>query len=137
MSVVYRTSDRIKIKVGGLVFKISPLNKFQKEKIQTLSLQDKLIQSATEAIKCAVKSVYGLKDANGEEYQVELDDNKELTEDCVDDLMNLEIGPQLATVCASLLSGIPKEFVDPYTGKKLEGVAWVKSGEKTEKKSSK
>ena len=137
MSVVYRTSDRIKIKVGGLVFKISPLNKFQKEKIQTLSLQDKLIQSATEAIKCAVKSVDGLKDANGEEYQLELDDNKELTEDCVDDLMNLEIGPQLATVCASLLSGIPKEFVDPYTGKKLEGVAWVKSGEKTEKKSSK
>lgn len=137
MSVVYRTSDRLKVKVGGLVFKISPLSKYQKEKIQTLSIENKLMQSAATAIQCAVKSVSGLKDKDGEDYTLELDGNKELTEECVDDLMNLGEAPELATICAALLNGIPQEFVDPYSGKKLKGVSWIKEGEADGKKSGK
>lgn len=135
MSIVYRTSDRLTVKVGGLVFKISPLSKYQKEKIQTLSIDNKLMQSAAEAIKSAVKGVSGLKDMHGDEYSLEMDNNKELTEECVDDLMNLEESPQLALICASLLNGIPKDFVDPFSGKKLKGVAWVKESESDGKKS--
>ena len=135
MSVVYRTSDRLKVKVGGLVFKISPLSKYQKEKIQTLSIENKLMESAAEAIKCAIKGVDGLTTMNGDDYDLEFDDNKELTDASVDDLMNLGEISELATVCASLLNGIPKEFIDPYTGKKLKGVSWIKSGEADEGKS--
>ena len=128
MSIVYRTSDKLKVKIGGLVFMISPLNKHQKEKIQTLSLENKLMQSAAEAIKCSVKGVSGLKDINDNDYALEFDSNLELIDDCVDDLMNIEQIAELSSVCASLLSGIPKEFMDPYTGKRLKGVSWIKEG---------
>ncbi len=34
---IYRISDRIKVKVGGLVFKIGPLTYDQKSEIQSLA----------------------------------------------------------------------------------------------------
>jgi len=135
MAIVYRTSDRIEVKVGELVVKISPLNKYQKEKIQVLSIEDKLMQAAGEAIKCGIKSISGLKLADGGDYELSFDENNELTDECVDDLMNLEESGKITNICASLVQGIPKEFINPYTGKKLDGVEFIKTGDKPVKKS--
>ena len=135
--IIYRTSDRIDVKIGALVVKISPLTKYQKEKIQTLSLDEKLIDAAGEAIKCGIKSIEGLKLADGSDYELSFDDNNELLDECVDDLMNLEECGKLTSVCAALVNGIPKEFINPYTGKKIDGVEFIKTGESSGKKSKK
>ncbi|MCK5616157.1 hypothetical protein KAR91_80580 [Candidatus Pacearchaeota archaeon] len=134
MGIVYRTSDRIKLKVSELVVTIGPLTKYQKEKIQSLSLNDKLMDAAGEAIKCGIKNIEGLVLADGSDYVLSFDDNKELTDDCVDDIMNVGESGLISNICASLISGIPDEFVNPYTGKKLEGVEFIKVGGKSEKK---
>lgn len=134
MAIVYRTSDRIKVKVGELVISVSPLNRYQKAKVQDLTMQGKDIDAAYEALRSGIKGVEGLYDINGEPYGLKLDDNKELTDECIDDLMNLEFAPELVTVCVQLLNGIPKDFVNPTTGKKLKGVEFVKTGESAEKK---
>ena len=135
MAIVYRTTDRIAVKIGELVVKISPLTKYQKERIQGLSLDEKYMRAAAEAIKCGIKDIEGVSNADGSQYKLQFDENNELTEECVDDLMNLGNLSQISTVCNSLLEGIPKEFVNPYTQKKLEGVEFVKVEEAPRKKS--
>jgi len=134
MAIVYRTSDRIKIKVGELVVSVSPLNRYQKAKVQELTMVGKDIDAASTALKAGIKNIEGLEDIHNEPYKLVFDDNKELTDECIDDLMNLELAPELVNICVSLLNGIPKEFVNPVTGKKLKGVEFVKEGEAVEKK---
>lgn len=133
MARIYKTSDRIKVKVDGLVFIISPLSFDQKAEIQALAASGDLykgLQAAKLAVKYAVKDVEGLKDGEGE-YQPQLQDNI-LDDQSLDDIFNLEQNEKLAFACLNLLQSIPKEFMDPHTGNKLEGVSFVKesSGKK-------
>ena len=41
----------------------------------------------------------------------------------MDDLLNVDHDDKLSLVCTSLLNGIPKEFVDPQTGKPIKGIS--------------
>jgi len=133
MAIVYRTSDRLKVKVGGLVVVISPLNRYQKAKIQSLIMEDKMYDSAAEALKCSIKGIEGLTLPDGSDYKVDMDDNKELSDEALDDLLNLDVAGELTTIAVSLLNGVPKEFVNPTTGKKLKGVEYVDKEESTKK----
>ena len=49
-------------------------------------------------------------------------DGEVLSEECVDDLLNLEHCPKMMIVCTSLLGGMTDKIMDPATGKALEGV---------------
>ena len=60
-------------------------------------------------------------------YKIE---NNELSNNCVDELLNLSESPELQYVAMTLLTGIPKEFIDPTTGKPMEGVEFVKGKKK-------
>ncbi len=134
MAKVYRTSDRIRVKIGGLVFTISPLSFDQKSEIQALAISGdmvKALDSAKMAVKYAVKDVEGLEDSDGP-YKLELDDSG-ITEDSLDVLFNTEVQDNLAFTCLNLLKSIPKEFINPHTGEKLEGVSIVKTSSRKKK----
>jgi len=45
-----------------------------------------------------------------------------VTDDCIDDLMNIDVSYEISLACINLLTGVPELFVDPATGNKLEGV---------------
>lgn len=136
MSRIYKTTDRVKVKVDDLTFSISPLSYAQKSEIQSklykaVNDQDMLAaqDAAVLSIKYAVKSVKGLTDGNDEPYQLEMENNQ-LTQQCIDDLLNIEQNTKLAAVCTSLVHGISTEIVDPNTGEKLEGVSFEVSEKK-------
>ena len=136
MSVIYRTSDRIKIKVDSLTLTVSPLSYEQKCRIQAEVAKGDLtsaMNGAKLAIKYSLKSIEGVKDWQGNSYSVMLDESGYLQDECIDDLFNLEEVPKVTGVCLSLLSGIPQEFVDPGTGKKLKGVSIIKEPELSKK----
>lgn len=127
---IYRTTDRVKVNVDGIIFSISPLSYAQKSEIQSKlykAVIDKDMMAAQDAavlsIKYAVKNVSGLLDGNEEQYQVELQNN-ELTQQCIDDLLNIKQNTKLAAVCTSLVHGISTEIIDPNTGEKIEGVSF-------------
>jgi len=137
---IYSTEDRIKIKVDGLVFEISPLSFNQKMEIQAEIINGEIkgdplgaMKGAALAVKYAVKSITGLKNSEGKDYEFGFDD-KGLTDESVDDLFNMEQGQKLTLVCLNLLAAIPKEFVDPSTGEAIEGVSLVKKGKTPAKK---
>ena len=136
MAKIYKVNDIIPLKIDGLVVNISPLSFEQKMDIQAEILKgdsQSAMQAAARAVKYSVKSVKGFENADGSEYQISLIDNK-ITDECWDELQNVEQAQKLIMVCLNLLNGIPSEFVDPNTGKALDGVSILKDKTKGKKK---
>jgi hypothetical protein len=141
MSRIYRTTDRIAIKIHDITVKISPLSLQQKNQILSLMLEGqkdndmvKLSQATMLAIRFCLKSVEGIQDAEGNAYQLEFDENGMLSEQCTDDMLNMEQSTALTQVCAAIINGVPSEFVD-QKGQPLEGVSFA--NQDTKKKSKK
>lgn len=121
---IYRTTDRIPVKIDDIVIEIAPLSFEVKSNIQANLINGDtlgIVKAAKLAIQHGVKNVKGVENADGSEYSLDFE-NDCLTEQCVDDLLNIDQDNKISFVCTKLLEGIPKEFVDPQTGKKIEGI---------------
>lgn len=123
---IYKVTDKIPVKIDTLEFKISPLQHIQKTNIQREILKAEqgdpfaLMDAAKLAIKYAVKEVKGITDQDDNEYVLEFE-NGELTENCVDDLLNADQEQKLSLVCMGLVKGIPTAPVD-QNGKPIKGI---------------
>lgn len=136
MAKIYRTNDIISLKIDGLVVNISPLTFEQKMQIQTelmLNASEGPMRAAKLACQYAIKDIKGLEDADGSEYKLEFENNK-VSDKCWDDLQNVQETNKMITACLNLVNGVPSEFVDPQTGKKIEGVSIIKEASKAKKK---
>jgi hypothetical protein len=128
MAKIFRTSDRIPVKIDTITVTVAPLTFDQKTELQTVMLsasKDPMnaVRGARLAVKYAVKKVDGLEDMDGVRYDVELGEDGLLTDDSVDTLLNMQEYPKLIAVCSQLISGIPQGIVDPSTGKAMAGVS--------------
>lgn len=129
--VVYKTTDRIRIKIGELEFKLAPLTFDQKRqcsqssRVESGKLIEDGLMTAYKSLHFSVKEVKGLINPDGTEYKLSFDDNNNITQDCIDDLFNFEFSERLMIACYNLVSGIPKVIIDPVTGKPIEGVEIV------------
>lgn len=134
MEKVRRPGSTIDVKIGALVFSISPLSFDQKTEINALAASGDLVkglEAAKKAVKYAVKGVKGLEDEEGP-WSPEID-TEGLTDESLDILFNTTVQDSLAFVCLNLLQSIPDYFTNPHTGEKLEGVSIVKSGSRKKK----
>lgn len=136
MSKIYTINDKIAVKISDVTFFISPLKYSQKCELQSLmekAISSKDMKYAQDAaflsVKYSVKEVKGIERMDGSTFNVELENN-ELTEESVDNLLNIKQSTKLATVCASLVHGISNEIIDPYTGQAIEGISFGDSEEK-------
>lgn len=133
MSVkAYRLTDRIYVNIGELGFKLSPLSMGQKKEIRDCAkivngeVEEDYMLGSFKSIKYAVKGIKGLETLDGEEYAPEFDEDGSLSDNSVEDLLNLEVNGKLMIACMNLLNGIPNVIVNPATGERLEGVEIVK-----------
>lgn len=122
MARIYRTTDRIPLDFGeGLKITISPLSRAQKQEVQQLLLNtSKMVEGAALAIKYSVKDIEGVENFDGEQYQLNFNPDGSLTDDCVDELLNMSQSTKLSTVCVGLLGGISENLPDgvKFVGKK-------------------
>jgi hypothetical protein len=109
---IYRTTDRIKFKIGDVQISISPLSVFEKSKITQLMMdaqENKSIQLITDAslyaLKVCLKDLKGVTDYEGNEYRLEFEGN-ELTQQCAEDLLNLDNSSKLIELCTSFINGV-------------------------------
>jgi hypothetical protein len=124
MAILYRPSDIVPVKVDDITVNISPLTFEQKMKIKSAILENKSdgpMLGAKLACQYAIKSVSGIILPDGSDYKLSRENDK-LTDECWDDLHNIKETQKLITICLALLNGMPEEFIDPQSGKKLEGV---------------
>lgn len=120
MSIIYKTTDRIPVKISDITVFISPLTYAQKEEIQNAFMQNKVFEASRLAIKYAVKKLDGVSLSDGSSYTLELE-NGALTDGCVDDLLNMSQSQKLAMVCSTLVGSIPTQILDDR-GNPVEGV---------------
>ena len=131
MATIYRLTDRIEVKVHDITFKLSPLSLSQKSELHahiTLGSATndtgEILEASKKAIKFCVKALSGVEDANGDPYELEFDADGNLTDDGVEDLMNMEYCQNIVAMCVAMSQGTPQEFLDA-SGKPLEGVKRV------------
>lgn len=139
MAIIYKPSDRIKVKIDDVTFKVSPLTREHKLDVLRTTFNSEgdsysnLEEMTFKLIKYTIKEVVkGIQNIDGSNYELILD-NEILSDECANDLLNMAIGEKIRTVAQSLTNGIPDKFIDPETGDKLKGVEIV-SERKKEKK---
>ena len=131
---IYKLTDRVTIKIEGLTFKLAPLSWQKKAEIQALMVEGKHTEGSVMCVKECVKDVQGLETLAGEKYEIRLEDGV-LSEESLNDIMNIEDSAKLMLACASLVNGIPKEIVHPVSGERIEGVQVVNPSKRGKKKS--
>lgn len=127
---IRKTTEKIPVKIGELVFKITPLSFEQKCEIQSMLATGgttAVLKASKLAMKYSIKEISGIQNQDGSEYNVTFDDLG-LSDEVIDDLGNTEIGDSINYVCFSLLNGVPKQFENPITKKPLEGVSFIDEG---------
>lgn len=129
MAKIYKTTDRIAIKIDDVTIKVAPLSLSQKADVTALMMQGqkdadylKLNQAVLKAVSYSLKSVEGLKDSNDEDYKIKFDEQGFVSEDSLNDLSNCAVAEKILKVSSQLINGVPSDF-------KIEGVE-VKSDEK-------
>jgi hypothetical protein len=133
--MIYKTSDKISVEIDGIEVKISPLSHAQKNELQGHMMKavngdmEAAMESVRLSISYCLKDIKGVKyqDEDGEvrDYQLTFDNNK-LTDDCLDDMLNMPISGKLNSLCAAMLAGVPDKIVD-QDGNEIEGIKIKKS----------
>lgn len=138
MAKIYRRSDKLKIKIDDITIEVSPLSVDQKSEIQELMVKGRVKgdvkavnQGLTLILKYGLKGISGVETQDGTAYVLKFEDGK-LDDECISDLMNMEVSEKIALVCTTLVNKIPKEFTDT-NGNKLEGVEFVKESSEEKK----
>lgn len=130
MTRLISVNERIPIKIDGITIHVSPLTYLEKMQLQDYMMKavngnlSEAMKGAAMAIKFSVKDIEGVKDSQGYKYKLEFEENgRHLTDESVDNLLNLPQNNKIIATCSSLLEGIPIEGVKhPQTGKPLEGI---------------
>jgi hypothetical protein len=129
---IYKCSDKIDINVDGITITVSPLTYGQKMNLNNmlLSASQGDTQAAMDVIiatfKASIKGIKGLENEDGSEYKVNMIDG-ELSQDNIDDLLNLPMSNKISALCSSLLYGAPKDKILDMNGNVIEGISIVKA----------
>ena len=117
MATIYETSDRINVKVGGVDVTIRPLTRKQKADVLAQIVNGEYLEATALAMKYAITDVAGLEKSDGSKYQLKSQDDN-LTDDTVDNLLNMEISTDLGQLCIKLANGVPKDIAEVKIKKK-------------------
>lgn len=133
---IYRCTDKIEVKIDDVSIFVSPLSFQAKMNLQGLMLKasngdmDSAMKAVIQALKVSIKDIKGVQDGEGE-YQISFD-GEEVSDDCINDILNMPISNKISTICTNLLSGIPNQILDS-NGEPLEGVSIVQPKAKGKK----
>ena len=117
---LYKTTDRIPVKIGEITFWLSPMKWEHKilvaNAIKTKSGDTHVTASqAKVAIKYCLKKVDGLQNHDGTELVLDMDAEGVLTDDAVEDVLLLESVPSLVTLALSWINGPTEIDLDGVT----------------------
>lgn len=110
--IIYRISDRIPIKVGDVTFLVSPLTLSQRGEISAMAKRKegedrvKPLDVAIRSIKYGLKGVEGLTLSDGSVFELEFDDAGNLTDESLEDVMQLDSAELVKTCFNWALYGI-------------------------------
>lgn len=131
MATIYRTSDRINYKIDDIEITIRPLSYGEKMSLNQDMVKaaqgdlTKAMDTVVSSVKLALKDVRGLKNIDGSDYTLQFDESGNVSQESIDDLLNLPHSNKLTAVCSALLNSVPTQILDPNTGLPIEGIEMV------------
>jgi len=116
--IIFTQQDRIKIVIHDVSLTVKPLS--YKEKLnwsncissQSGSQSENAMIGLALLLKSSLKNIEGITYSDGTPFALEFDEAGGLSDECVENLLNLEMTTDLITVMYSLLRGIPNEIKD-------------------------
>jgi hypothetical protein len=123
---VPRMTDRYKITFGDISFLIAPLSRGQKSEINQCSVINEgntttyLFESQALYLKYGLKKIEGAQDFHGKPYRLSFAENGGLTDDCLDEVLNICGKEEIMAVAWQLLEGVPEEITDPVHVKNVK-----------------
>jgi len=138
MVKILRLTDRVKVKIGKVIFTLAPLSNDKKREIVgcTSMVGGTSVFDYAQAqhlyIKHSLKKVEGITTYDGEEYELDFEGDS-LTDDCVSDVFTIPQKADLVTCAWQILSGIPDKVIDDE-GKALKGVTLEVISSRSKKK---
>lgn len=124
-------TDRVSYKVDDIEISLKPMSFAEKMEVQ----QDMVkavngdmaaaMKAVVKALSVCLKSVKGLENADGTEYELEFDADGKVSQSCIDELLNIPHSTKLTAICSAMLNGIPTQIIDPQTSKPLAGVSLI------------
>lgn len=118
MAKILRTTDIIRFEVGEVKFGISPLSVEKKSLVSgaTRLVGGEYVHDLVTAqqifIKHSLKELSGVQDYDGNEYVLEFE-NGSLTDECVDDIFNLEQRSEFMVIGWEVFNGLADKIKDP------------------------
>jgi hypothetical protein len=127
MTVVYKLDDRFELKFGDLTFELAPLSLDKKAIAASKMFKEggdvmANISGVAVTLAHSIKSVKGLKNADGSDYKLEFNEDGSLTDECVGEVMNISESAALISIGTDLMKGMPETVVNRYTGEEMKGV---------------
>lgn len=116
MAKLYKKTDRITYAIGDIKVKVSPMTLHTKLELTKLMRNaedgslDSIMNASIYALKSCIKGLSGVENQDGSPYELQFDDNGSLTDDCVEELLNLEESSLMIGLCSSLLAGIKTDL---------------------------
>lgn len=135
---ILRLTDRVKVKIGKVVFTLAPLsNDKKREIVSCTSMQGGVsvfdyAQAQHLYIKHSLKDVKGITTYDKEEYELEFEGDA-LTDECVSDVFTIPQKQDLIACAWQILSGIPDKVLNDE-GKPLKGVTLEVISSRSKKK---
>lgn len=87
------------------------------------------MDAVSNSIKYSLKEIHGVtvEDEEGNEtpYKLSFEDNGDLTDECIDDLLNMEESNKINAICSSLIGGVPTGTIKDNNGNPMEGVSII------------
>jgi hypothetical protein len=113
---------------GSIVDLDTPEKKAQFEEL--ISAKTDIEVFTREVVRETLREIKGIKDNDGNEYVIELDQQGKPTNDCLDEIMSCEeLMSRCVKIGSLLLHGVPREgqILDPETGAPIPGIVVKKS----------
>lgn len=126
MAKILSTKSTFTLKIDDLKFTLKPLNYMHRLELDECFIQkggsnlQKLYRSQSILIKYSLKSVKGIKNHDDSDYELEFNDDGSLTDDCVNDIMNIQQRHKLTTAAMNVLNGVMEMSDDITQGIELE-----------------
>ena len=108
--IIYKSTDRIPIKIGALGLTLAPLTFEQKKTLFSNVKQragkpvEDVEDAAKKALKYSIKEIKGAKQWDGSDFKLNFDNQGNLIDSCVEALMNLSDSGKIMDSVSKIMS---------------------------------
>ena len=105
MAIIYRATDRKKVKIEDITFQLAPLTFAQRGKVEAListGSYDKIMEATVYMFRCSIKDVKGIKYSDKSAFKLVIEDDM-ASESQIEELLSM---PYWSTIMSVLMNNI-------------------------------